>query len=347
MKKNRLLTLFTAGALALSVLVMPNVKAAEEFTEIDGEFTQIGEVISENGAGEETALDTFDGSFEFVSEEETLGASDIGAIEVEDPEEYGYPSTDLSFINGKTLEQGATYKYNYICYRNGYSSFYFNMIICNEAGKTVAALSKTNYYVNSLYSAGVKGPMTLDLSQLKFPNGTYTLRAVYFKGSTLNSEVITYNQAVFYLKKQVEDQYPSSSSKLKMYRVYNPGNGEHFYTSNRSEVISLIGPGWRYEGIAWVAPKSSKMPVYRLYNKNAGDHHYTTSASEKNMLVSVGWKDEGIGWYSANENGKPLYRLYNKNATAGSHHYTTAASERDSLVAAGWKYEGIGWYGLK
>ena len=346
MKKNRLLTLFTAGALALSVLIMPNVKVAEEFTEVDGEFTFTDVELNANGAEAQDSFDTFDSDFAF-DDEEALGANDAGDIDVEAPEEFGYPSTDLSFIAGKTLEQGACYKYNYICYRNGYSSFYFNMLIYNSAGQAVGALSRSNYYVNSLYSAGVKGSMTLDFSKVNLPNGTYTMRAVYFKGSSINSEIIYYNQAVFYLKKTVEDQYPSSSSKLKMYRVYNPGNGEHFYTSNRSEVISLIGPGWRYEGVAWIAPKKSSQPVYRLYNKNAGDHHYTTSASEKNMLVSVGWKDEGIGWYSAGTNGMPLFRLYNKNATAGSHHYTTAASERDSLVAAGWKYEGIGWYGLK
>ena len=345
-KGNRLLALIAAGAMAFSIMAMPNVKAAEEFTEVDGVFTSAEETFDANGAGEEESFDTFEADFT-VADEEALGAGVDGTIDVEDPGDLGYPNTDLSFISGKHHEKGAVYKYNYTCYRNGYGSYYFNMLIYNESGQAVAYLSRTNYYVNSLYSAGVKGSFTLDLNQMPLPVGTYTLRAMYFSGSSLDSNVIYYNQAAFYVEKTVVDQFPSSSSKLRMYRVYNPGSGEHFYTANRSEVISLMGPGWRYEGVAWIAPKKSKFPVYRLYNANAGDHHYSTSASEKDMLVNAGWKYEGIGWYSADTNGQPLYRLYNKNAKAGSHHYTVEASERDNLVSVGWKYEGIGWYGLR
>ena len=132
----------------------------------------------------------------------------------------------------------------------------------------------------------------------------------------------------------------------KMYRMYNPNSGEHFYTSNPNEGFSLQKRGWYYEGIAWNSPSSGNS-VYRLYNPNTGDHHYTTNAGEKDSLVVAGWSDEGIGWYSyPGSDGVPLYRLYNPNATgAGSHHYTTNASERDNLVAAGWQSEGVGWYG--
>ena len=139
----------------------------------------------------------------------------------------------------------------------------------------------------------------------------------------------------------------SKTTYVTMFRLYNPNSGEHFYTASEKEKNNLVTVGWRYEGIAWNAPKTSNTPVYRLYNPNAGDHHYTTSAAEKDNLVKVGWKYEGIGWYSTAKDGKPLYRLYNPNAKAGAHHYTTSAAERDNLKKLGWRDEGIAWYGGK
>ena len=145
--------------------------------------------------------------------------------------------------------------------------------------------------------------------------------------------------------KAFTDTITSMDSVTKaMYRLYNPNNGEHFYTSSVSEKNYLVKVGWNYEGIAWYAPKTGS-PVYRLYNPNAGDHHYTTSVSEKNHLVNVGWNDEGVAWYSGGST--PLYRSYNPNAIAGAHHYTTSKGEINHLVSVGWKDEGIGWYGVK
>jgi len=139
------------------------------------------------------------------------------------------------------------------------------------------------------------------------------------------------------------------SDNTKMHRLYNPNSGEHFYTGNDGERDSLIEKGWKYEGIAWIAPAGSNTPVYRLYNPNAGDHHYTMSVDERDNLVdNEGWNDEGIGWYSVETEQVPLYRLYNPNATgAGAHHYTTGIGERDHLISIGWKDEGIGWFGLE
>ena len=137
------------------------------------------------------------------------------------------------------------------------------------------------------------------------------------------------------------------SARIKMFRLYNPNSGEHFYTANAVEGNTILAQGWKYEGIAWIAPVSSGRPVYRLYNPNAGDHHYTTDANEKNHLVSMGWNYEGIGWYSDELQTTTLYRLYNPNATgAGAHHYTMNVVERDNLTSLGWNYEGTAWYGL-
>ena len=133
---------------------------------------------------------------------------------------------------------------------------------------------------------------------------------------------------------------------VSMHRLYNPNSGEHFYTANTGERDMLIGAGWSYEGIGWVAPARSNTPVYRLYNANGGEHHYTTSVAERNMLISLGWSDEGIGWYSDDNHGVPVYRQYNPNAFANNHNYTTSLSENNWLVSIGWQAEGIGWYGI-
>lgn len=136
----------------------------------------------------------------------------------------------------------------------------------------------------------------------------------------------------------------------EMYRVYNPNNGEHFYTSNKAEKDHLVNLGWKYEGIGWKAPTVSNYPVYRLYNANGGEHHYTMNAAEKNNLVKLGWKYEGIGWFSADPNDSnsvPLLREYNPNAFSNNHNYTTNSKEHNWLVGLGWKDEGKAWYATK
>lgn len=100
-----------------------------------------------------------------------------------------------------------------------------------------------------------------------------------------------------------------------MYRLYNKNSGEHFYTSDSTEMNNLISAGWASEGTAWMAPIKSKNPVYRVYNPNSGEHHYTMMPIERDNLIKNGWIDEGIGWYSDESQNTPMYRLYNPNAT--------------------------------
>lgn len=143
----------------------------------------------------------------------------------------------------------------------------------------------------------------------------------------------------------------TNGDTICMLRLYNPNNGEHFYTGSTHEKNVLVSYGWQFEGTGWTGPIDGGSPVYRLYSEHYGDHHYTTDVSERDWLVTVGWTYEGVAWNSADPSvGKPLYRLYNPNAYAlgqsGAHHYTMSADERDKLVKLGWIYEGIGWYGL-
>ena len=146
-----------------------------------------------------------------------------------------------------------------------------------------------------------------------------------------------------------------SAFVANVYRMYNPNSGEHFYTEDVTERNHLVSVGWRYEGIAWVAPKTSSHPMYRVYNPNTGDHHYTSSLTERNWLVSLGWRAEGISWYVQEWSERPsskygfseMHRLYNPNCTgSGSHFFTISDDEKDDLVKKGWKYEGVVGYSL-
>ena len=141
---------------------------------------------------------------------------------------------------------------------------------------------------------------------------------------------------------------PDDPSRIKMYRLYNPYTGEHFYTASKTERADLITLGWNHEGIGWYAPPTSQTPVYRLNNPfaNGGDHHYTMSAEERDACVEAGWEYEGIGWYSDDACGTRLLREYNPNAVTGSHNYTTSSDEHANLIDQGWRDEGVAWYGL-
>lgn len=139
-----------------------------------------------------------------------------------------------------------------------------------------------------------------------------------------------------------------AASTVVMYRLYNPDNHEHFYTSSAKERDHLVKIKWgNYEGPAWDAPVETGNLVYRLYNKGLRDHHYTASWDEVKWLTNnYGWTYEGPAWRSAPKNDKPIYRLFLKGVTSGSHHYTASWDEVKWLTGSyGWKYEGIGWYG--
>ncbi len=133
---------------------------------------------------------------------------------------------------------------------------------------------------------------------------------------------------------------PKYDSADAVFRVYNPNNGEHFFTTSAVEVDRLVDFGWNDEGIAWYSPSTGDT-VYRLYNPNVGDHFYTASASERDLLRSIGWKSEGMAFRAGGDT--PVYRLYNPNTKAGAHMYAASETERDNLVKAGWNYEGVGW----
>jgi WD40 repeat protein len=98
----------------------------------------------------------------------------------------------------------------------------------------------------------------------------------------------------------------------EIYCIYNPNNGEHFFTASSYEYGHLKSLGRAAEGIGWVALQSGD-PVYRVYNRNSGEHLYTLNWNEMDMLSKISWDPEGVAWYSPNS-GLLLHRVYNPNA---------------------------------
>lgn len=140
----------------------------------------------------------------------------------------------------------------------------------------------------------------------------------------------------------------SAPGKVAIYRLYNPRNGEHLYTTDANEKNVLYkSHGWGYEGIGWYAPDTGT-PVYRLYNAGLQNHLYTTDVNEVKVLTSRhGWKSDNNGrpvFYSGG--AVNIYRVYNPKLR-GLHHWTTDRNEYNILPRHGWHQEGIKFKGIQ
>lgn len=138
-----------------------------------------------------------------------------------------------------------------------------------------------------------------------------------------------------------------STETVAIYRLYQPSNYEHLYTTSKREVRILSREhNWTYEGVAWFAP-SSGTPVYRLYNAELQNHLYTTDLNEIEELTSkYGWTKDNNGeplFYSGGST--PIYRLYNRDLR-GLHLWTTDNNEYNVLPSRGWSQENVALYGM-
>lgn len=135
-----------------------------------------------------------------------------------------------------------------------------------------------------------------------------------------------------------------TTDNTPIYRLYNPDNGEHLYTTDANERDTLYASyGWGYEGVAWYSADEGT-PVYRLYNNVLCNHLYTTDLNEIKVLTSM----DNTAW-TVDNNNEPLfysagdvsiYRVYNEGLN-GMHHLTTDKNEYDTLPAYGWTQEGV------
>ena len=227
----------------------------------------------------------------------------------------------------------------------------YNYWLNNDGGKYAITLD-TIYAVEQYYQLLQNYIASINTASLKLNAANKTLADAKARLASANAKYTEAQKAAKVAQTeytQAKDAYGNcmnGNCQILMYRLYNPYSGEHFYTADRPERVTLTGLGWHYEGVGWIAPATGD-PVYRLYNPYAGDHHYTLSAKERDALKRAGWRYEGIGWHSAtasDKGSKPLYREYNPYATTGTHNYTLDANEHHHLISLGWRNEGIAWY---
>lgn len=125
-----------------------------------------------------------------------------------------------------------------------------------------------------------------------------------------------------------------------VFRLYNPNNGMHMFTTSIKEKQSLISYGWEDEGVGWKSPDTGDV-VYRMYNQSNGMHMFTRSFDEAADMQRSGWKYEGSN-FASGRSGVPVHRLYNPNN--GMHMFTISEKERDILLKAGYRNEGTAFY---
>lgn len=122
-----------------------------------------------------------------------------------------------------------------------------------------------------------------------------------------------------------------------VYRLYNPTNGDHMYTSSKEEYDIAIQGIYEGEGQIYNVTGTGS-PIYRVYNHITGEHLYTASAQEKDACVAKGWRDEGISFTT--EGDTNVYRLFSPGAL---HVFTSDDNEIKVLTGMGWTNEGVAW----
>ncbi|CAM1344608.1 conserved hypothetical protein [Tenacibaculum amylolyticum] len=146
-----------------------------------------------------------------------------------------------------------------------------------------------------------------------------------------------------------EQRYQSLLREVKkdqflkpVYRYYNRGNGDHFYTTSYNE-LGGGRSGYVLEGIqckVYETKIAGTLPVYRYYNRNNGDHFYTTNYNELGGGRNGYVLERILGYVYPNYDCDriPLYRYYN--SRNGDHFYTTNYHELGG-GRSGYIYEGI------
>ena len=181
-------------------------------------------------------------------------------------------------------------------------------------------------------------------NELKFTNA-----AIF--GNTMAGNYAIYSDGNFWDSGYFNLTRPTGQ-KISRYRLYNPNNFHHHYTTDANEYNALAALGWIQEGTSckiydgfYRINSIETVPYYRLYNPNSFEHHWTTDANEYDVLGTIGWIQEGVDGYvfvSQVTGSEPMYRLYNPNN--GLHHWTMDANERTVLIGSGWIDEGIACY---
>lgn len=93
----------------------------------------------------------------------------------------------------------------------------------------------------------------------------------------------------------VLNNYIAGSAPI--HRMYNPNNGQHYYTYRDIERDYLITVGWNYErdeGFIYTTAIGKAAEVFLLYNNIGGEHLFTTDPSEKNAILAkfLSWEQQ-------------------------------------------------------
>ncbi|WP_052401212.1 InlB B-repeat-containing protein [Bifidobacterium callitrichos] len=126
----------------------------------------------------------------------------------------------------------------------------------------------------------------------------------------------------------------------ELYRVYNPNNGDHYFTTSVKEQSALVKLGWKAEGAPYKVVSTDRAvhqfgeKVFSVYNPNTGEH-LLTFEGEADSLAKVGWVKENAKFYTVQNGSSAVVRVYNPNTNGPAHLYTNA-SEAKGLAAKGW-----------
>jgi hypothetical protein len=137
------------------------------------------------------------------------------------------------------------------------------------------------------------------------------------------------------------------SSLDPFFRLYNPNNSLHVYTTATDERTDLIAAGYTDESFSPTVASIFRIQttgttnVWRLYNPNGAQHYYTLNTAERDSLVAAGWNFENTTGYMYPTIPqvtavREVFHMYKPNAPGeGDRLYTLSTAERDALLASG------------
>lgn len=184
--------------------------------------------------------------------------------------------------------------------------------------------------------------------------GTYAVREMV-PGGYSQTGTTQYSAAVAFGAATTTGNFTNSAigvTKQAVYFLSNRVNGDHLYTPDPNEYVTLglQLATWEPAGIAYYDRNGpgafsgvTTVPLYRLVNNATQLHMWTDSAAEYNSLLGQGWTTNGIAGYvlpTPAANTTTLYRL----SLGAIHYWTTNQAEYNALDAGAWTGEGAACY---
>lgn len=149
---------------------------------------------------------------------------------------------------------------------------------------------------------------------------------------------------------------PSAASDITaVYRFYDTGTGDHFYTTSTAEQTHILQtmPSFRAEGTPWATPAkgAGTIDVFRFFDTATSTHFFTTDAGERDHIVQTlpTYRYEGVGFQAYADANTPgsvtLERFFN--TQTHQHHFAASADEAAGInhgaAGTGWIDEGKGF----